>query len=144
MLYCDSNHDCYSVTLLITLLRKRAKIYIFHCYKSLGVRDKHRLKTKKKLLGRKTEEAVSLVQKSGCSDLIPSWCKAPEDISPPETLPSTSEAPPLMPLRPFQQNQVLPRGEKRIKQRRKQTHNSPWGPDMLTRVWGLLPQKQGW
>ena len=93
MLYCDSNHDCYSITLLITFLTKRAKIYILHCYKSLGVWDKHRLKTKKKLLDRKTEEAVSLTQNSGQSDLIPDWCLAPDDISPPApSPPSWSEA----------------------------------------------------
>ena len=34
------------------------------------------------------------MQRSGHSDLIPSWCKAPEDISPPlPTLPSQSELP---------------------------------------------------
>ena len=93
MLYCDSNRDCYSVTLLITFLTKRAKIYIFHCYKSLGVWDKHRLKTPKKLLDRKTEEAVSLAQNSGRSDLIPDWCLAPDDISPPApSPPSRSKA----------------------------------------------------
>ena len=93
MLYCDSNHDCYSITLLITFLTKRAKIYILHCYKSLGVWDKHRLKTKKKLLDRKTKEAVSLTQNSGQSDLIPDWCLAPDDISPPApSPPSRSEA----------------------------------------------------
>ena len=73
-------------------MRKRAKIYIFHCYKSLGVRDKHRLKSKKKLLDRKTE-AISLAQKSGRSELIPLWCNAPENISPPETVPSPSPSP---------------------------------------------------
>ena len=87
-LYCDSNGDFYSITLLITLLIKRAKIYIFHCYKSLGVRDKHRLKTKKKLLDRKTEEVVSLAQNSSRSDLTPLWCKAPNDINPPVPSPS--------------------------------------------------------
>ena len=103
---------------------------------------------KKKLLDRKTEEAVSLAQKSSCSDLIPLWCKAPEDISPPETvpLPSPSEATPLRPLRPFHLKQVHPRGEKRIRlrRRRKHTHNSPWGPNVPTGVQGLLQQKQGW
>ena len=51
------------------------------------MRDKHRLKTKKKLLDRKTEEAVSLTQNSGQSDLIPDWCLAPDDISPPAPSP---------------------------------------------------------
>ena len=78
-------------------------------------------------MDRKTEEAVSLAQKSGRSDLIPSWCKAPEDLSPPETVPSPSPSEAAPPPRPFRPKQVHPRGEKRI--RRKHTHNSPWGPD---------------
>ena len=60
------------------------------------MRDQHRLKTKKNLLDRKTEEAVSLAQNSGLSDLIPSWCRAPDDISPPvPSPPPRSEAIPL-------------------------------------------------
>ena len=42
------------------------------------------MKAKKKLLDRKTEEAVSLAQSHGLRSLIPDWCKAPEAISPPE------------------------------------------------------------
>ena len=119
---------------------KKAKIYIFYCYKSLGEHNKHRLKTKKKLLDRKMEEAVSLAQRSSYSDLIPSWCKAPEDISPPlPTLPSQSEAS-LDALEAVSAESSCPKRGKKIKQRRrrrKKTHNSP---DMLTRVRGLLPQ----
>ena len=119
MLYCDSNRDCYSITLLITFLTKRAKIYIFHCYKSLEVRDKHRLKTKKKLLDRKTEEAVSLAQNSGRSDLIPDWCLAPDNISPPApSPPSQSEAAlleDLEALRALEVSAPPKRGEKKKK-----------------------------
>ena len=47
----------------------------------------------KKLLDRKAEEAVSLAQNSGRSDLIPDWCLAPDDISPAApSPPSRSEA----------------------------------------------------
>ena len=62
----------------------KEKIYIFDCCNSLGGRNKARVKAKKKLLDRKTEEAVSLAQSLGRSSLIPDWCKAPEDINPPE------------------------------------------------------------
>ena len=60
------------------------------------MRDQHRLRTKKKLLDRKTEEAVSLAQNSGRSDLIPLWCQAPDNIRPPPPSPQPrSEAIPL-------------------------------------------------
>ena len=62
----------------------KEKIYIFDCCNSLGGRNKARVKAKKKLLDRKTEEAVSLAQSHGRSSLIPDWCKAPEDINPPD------------------------------------------------------------
>ena len=51
------------------------------------------MKAKKKLLDRKTEEAVSLAQSHGRSSLIPDWCKAPEDINPPPEVESRSDAP---------------------------------------------------
>ena len=44
---------------------------------------------------RQTEEAVCLAENSGRSDLIPDWCKAPDNISPPVPSPSRSEADPL-------------------------------------------------
>ena len=60
------------------------------------MQDQHRLKMKKKLLDRKTEEAVSLAQNSGRSDLIPSWCRTPDSIKPPvPSPPPQSEAVPL-------------------------------------------------
>ena len=45
------------------------------------------MRTKKKLLDKKTEEAVSLAQNSGWSDLIPLWCQAPTDVRPPPPSP---------------------------------------------------------
>ena len=71
----------------------KEKIYIFDCCNSLGGRNKARVKAKKKLLDRKTEEAVSLAQSHGRSSLIPDWCKAPEDINPPPEVESRSDAP---------------------------------------------------
>ena len=69
----------------------KEKIYIFDCCNSLGGRNKARVKAKKKLLDRKTEEAVSLAQSHGRSSLIPDWCKAPEDINPPPEVESRSD-----------------------------------------------------
>ena len=76
---------------------------------------------KKKLLDRKTEEAVSLAQKSGHSDLIPSWYKAPEDINPPETVPSPSpsEAAPLEALEALLSKASVPRRRKKNKNKNK-------------------------
>ena len=71
-------------------------VYIFHHYKSLGEWDQHRLRKKKKLLDRKTEEAVSLAQNSGWPDLIPLWCQAPDNVRPPPpSQPPRSEAVPF-------------------------------------------------
>ena len=81
------------------------------------MRDKHRLKTKKKLLDRKTKEAVSLAQNSGCSDLIPSWCKAPNDINPPVPSPSQSEAAPLEDLEALEAS--TPKRKKKTKKNKK-------------------------
>ena len=75
---------------------------------------------KKKLLDRKTEEAVSLVQKSGHSNLIPSWSKAPEDISPPETVPSPSPSPSeAAPLEALSSEASAPKREKKNKNKKK-------------------------
>ena len=78
------------------------------------------MKAKKKLLDRKTEEAVSFAQSHGLRSLIPDWCKAPEAISPPEVESQSVDGDVARPLR---REQNL-RGRK--KRRRKKNHNSPW------------------
>ena len=83
------------------------------------MQDKHRLKTRKKLLDRKTEEAVSLAQNSGHSDRIPSWCKAPDDISPPVASPSRSWATPLEDVEVLEVS-VPKRGKKKKKKAHQQ------------------------
>ena len=88
-------------------------VYIFHHYKSLGQRDQHRLRTKKKLLDRKMEEAVSLAENSGQSDLIPLWCQAPDNVRPPPPSP-----PPQSEAAPFEELEALDIIEK--KERKKE------------------------
>ena len=112
-------------------------VYIFHHYKSLGEWDQHRLRTKKKLLDRKTEEAVSLAQNSGQPDLIPLWCQAPDNVRPPPPSP-----PPQSEAIPFEALDIIEKKRKKKRRRsiRKQV-KSPWGPHM-PRVQGLLKRKQ--
>ena len=78
------------------------------------------MKAKKKLLDRKTEEAVSLAQSHGRSSLIPDWCKAPEAISPPEVESRSVDGDVA---RPLGREQNL---RSRKKRRRKKNYNSPW------------------
>ena len=115
-------------------------VYIFHHYKSLGQRDQHRLRTKKKLLDRKTEEAVSLAQNSGRSDLILLWCQAPDNVRPPPPSP-----PPQSEAAPFEELEALDIIEKKRKKKRRRSIRkhvkSPWGPHM-PRVQGLLKRKK--
>ena len=101
-------------------------VYIFHHYKSLGVRDQHRLRTKKKLLDRKTEEAVSLTQNSGRSDLIPLWCQAPDNVRPPPpSPPPRSEAIPLEDLEALDVSQRKKEKKKKHKKARHESLGSP-------------------
>ena len=79
------------------------------------------MKAKKKLLDRKTEEAVSLAQSHGLWSLIPDCCKAPEAISPPEVESRSVDGDVARPLR---REQNLRSRKKR--RRRKKNHNSPW------------------
>lgn len=79
------------------------------------------MKAKKKLLDRKTEEAVSLAQSHGLRSLIPDWCKAPEAISPPEVESRSVDGDVARPLR---REQNLRSRKKR--RRRKKNDNSPW------------------
>ena len=51
------------------------------------------IENEKKLLDRKTEEAVSLAQNSGRPDLIPLWCQAPDNVRPPPPSPPPRSGP---------------------------------------------------
>ena len=75
-------------------------------------------------MDRKTEEAISLAQKGGCSDVIPLWCKAPEDISPPENVPSPSpsEAAHLETLKALLFKASAPKRGKKNKTKKKKAH----------------------
>ena len=93
-------------------------VYIFHHYKSLGQRDQHRLRTKKKLLDRKTE---------GGSGASPKIVGGPTSyrygVRPLTTVrPPPPSPPPQSEAAPFEELEALDIIEKKKKEKKKKKH----------------------
>ena len=76
------------------------------------------VENQKKIARQKTEEAVSLAQNSGRSDLIPLWCQAPADVRPPPPSP-----PPRSEAVLFEDLEATEGSEKKKKEKKKKKKN---------------------